>query len=533
MKEFRWLAAILALISLLLMNACFSGAGDKNDSDAATDDDHRPTVDDDNDGGADDDSRSHDDDQPPEPQEFLIFIIYGYPGEMERSTVDFFLKMNGFVRDQDRWTFEDIYGQRRFVVREGTTAESLLEALSTEEAYVIFAGHSNFGLGPTFAENWWNGSVENITGLQDFLNFGSAHVSIQYRYLVEHQAYPNLVIQPEQIADHPLNYYTDFLHLERFENIDGIRPGTAFPDPHGEGLDIYHYRAPGYEVGNLLDKFLYWLFGIDMHLENTMLIVNGGGDDLPELKYKALFYKSCNSDLYFLDNLNHGTVFYTNSTPSYFRPTIWIFLDGLIKGCSWETIKNAMNKLDDIYGYYVFDEAGASTGRSQAPPELDPQEKSMFIREMIGTFNDRTIKDWLALLEQPQFSMVWRGEVIDTGGEILAAQWALAEKGDVALTLLLEELDEAAPFYKANLLYALSEFEDPAAEEAIVQSLGDLRFTPGDLPFAFGLPLRICDVAYNIIARQLNDPRLYRPLAGTDTLRFRDEWIGELGWRHK
>jgi len=517
-----WL--LVFVLAFVFYAACDS---DDDDDDNDNDDNNDDVVDDDT--TADDDSADDDANPPDEPEHFDIHIVYGYPALLEKHFTEMFLENTGFVRDGEVWTFADAYGDRTYSVRQGWTAEALVTALTTEDAFVIFAGHSNFGFGATFTDNPWASELMNITGIDDIFNIASEHVAVQYRYFIEHQAYPNFVIQTEQIAVHPLNYLTESLGLERFENIDGIEPGMNFPDVQGEGLDLFHFRAPEPDPMYPLDELLIRLLGLNMELDDRMLIANGGAADLPAgLKYKVLLYKSCYSGLYFLDNLQRGVVFYTTKSPSVFRPTIWIFLTGLIKGSSWATIKNAMNDIDEVYDFYIFDEAKRSTQSVEDPLTVPADLRRQFISAMVPTANEMTIGDWLNLLAQPRTAIMCCGSVIDNGGQILAARWALGGLGEPALTALLDELDLAPAFYKANLLYALAEFDDVRARVALRVSLHDTREVVTVTTPHPGRPLRIADIAYNILAQQMGDAELINPLSVYDPPSLRDLCLREL-----
>jgi hypothetical protein len=342
------LPAILAAVWLLFaLAACETNESDDDNNDTPTDDDDSSPADDDND--------NNNDTTPDEPDDMEIFVVYGFPGLLERLTVDLYLEKAGFAQTGNEWSRDD--ADRTIFVHEAWNAAALTEALSTEGAYVVFVGHSNFGLGPIFTDETWVHKLDWVTGIDDFFHLGNGLSSIQYRYMIEGQSYPNFRVKPAQIADHPLNYLTATLQLERFENIDGVDPGEAFPDVQGQGLDIYHYTAPPWiqDDGALL--FEPPLPPLGPILPGTeMLIVNLGESSLPELRYKALLWKSCYSGLYFLDELQHGVVFYTLASPSYLVPTIQAFLDGVIRGQSWTKINTRLNNLDDIYGYRVFEE---------------------------------------------------------------------------------------------------------------------------------------------------------------------------------
>jgi hypothetical protein len=276
-----------------------------------------------------------------------------------------------------------------------------------------------------------------------------------------------------------------------------------------------------------LDEIIAQLLGHSMEFEDTMIISQGGAADLPELKYKVLFWKSCYSGVYFVDNLNRGVVFYTLASPSISRPTVWIFLNGLIRGNDWESIKRGLNNFDDIHDYYDFT-GGKSKPSAQRPIEMSHEEKMNYIEYTATLGQKHEIKDWIDLLNKPSYSLFAHGEYLDSAGEILAARWALKEMGEPALTSLIDGVSRARADVKANYLYALSEFDDPRALDPIADALTDRRGILNRSVESLGRPLRICDVAYNILTRKLNISEAFGPLATVHSIEFRDRCIDEI-----
>jgi hypothetical protein len=488
----KWPVALWLIVAAVFLAAC--GEADDRDRAPATDDDQ--AAPDDDGGGSDDD----DDDQTPfGPPESVIYIVYGYPGLMERPFVRLYLQAAGFARDgEDRWVYAA--GTQRWTVIEGRSVEALRAALSTEGAHVIFTGHSNFGLGPVFVDWPFAEGVEAVEDIGDFFSMGSEHVAIQYRYLVEDQKYPNFIVKPGQIAVHPANYLTAALGLERFVNTDGVGIGETFGDVQGEGLDQYHYHAP---LGTPFDWWIILLarlIGLNLMPGLERLIVADGASELPDLKYKTLLWKSCESGLYFLDNLQHGLVFYTMGDVSMFIPTVWLYVAGLIGGQSWDAILANLNALDDLYEYIDF--AGDNGGRRQAGGAAPPVDvRRLFLRAMGVEIVGDDPAPWIDKLREPRINVMRDGEPLDNSGDLLAARWALAAMGEDGLLAILAKIDEAEPAFKTNLLSAATEFRDTRVTDALRGALGDDRVVPRLGVATATAPDRVCDAAQRGLAR--------------------------------
>ena len=80
------------------------------------------------------------------------------------------------------------------------------------------------------------------------------------------------------------------LKIQRFPNDDGIGPGQAFT-LKGAGNRRHHFTK---------DRII-------------RLIVKSGQADKPILRYKMFYFAGCNTDRYYYEVFQHGTIFLTNS----------------------------------------------------------------------------------------------------------------------------------------------------------------------------------------------------------------------------
>lgn len=264
-----------------------------------------------------------------------ILIIEGYPAVgAERKFIEAYLR--GIAgKEGDTYYVSNTYSNEYFSIHIGTTREEFLEALQTPGAYVGYTGHSNYGMGVLFSDLPDKSKIEWVTGISDFLNISTPHVAVDWRHLVEKQAYPNLWFRDEEIVAFPMNYCTP-VGLQRFPNNDGVGVCQTFGPVQGEGIDRYHYHLKS-------------LIGV---LE-PRLIVKGSREELPSsLRYAVLYYRSCNSGNYYSENFTHGVLFHTVTDSIIGSQDV--FVKGIILGWDWESIKYHLNRRQNNNDYFDF-----------------------------------------------------------------------------------------------------------------------------------------------------------------------------------
>ncbi len=242
------------------------------------------------------------------PSQQEMFVAFAYPASQEQVAVEMGLRVMGASQvDSTTWTIS--HDGTDWTIHLERSAENLIEGMRTPGAVVVYAGHSNYGLGGVFSDLPDLSDINEITTVDDFFNFGGPYAAINYSYLVGEQAYPNLEIRPEDIAQDPENYIVPILDEERFPNEYGVIPGEAF-ELQGSGSNAYHYSSDG----------------------NYYLIVNAGADDLPapsEMQYEVMFIKSCNSGRYFIESFQRGEFFYT--TDNVYAEEMIVTMDLFVK----------------------------------------------------------------------------------------------------------------------------------------------------------------------------------------------------------
>ena len=219
-------------------------------------------------------------------------------------------------------------GEKSWVIRTSRDEKTLKEALS-RSPYVVFEGHANMGLGPSFE----TGPIRQIS---DFTSFGPPYAALNMGYLntgymdngrLNGGYYPNLRIQDAEIPSSVNNYTVvqSKINMERFPNNDGVSAGSAF--------SVQRYG-------------LFWLekFHFTRGSSNSKFIIaEAGSADLPSLGYKTFFYNSCNTARDFGEVFQHGKVFLSNLSCYPAGAATDDFVLGIIDGKSDIEILDAMN----------------------------------------------------------------------------------------------------------------------------------------------------------------------------------------------
>lgn len=260
-----------------------------------------------------------------------VFILEASPNpDWVTKLVEAFLRTQRAGKEGDTYYASNPKLKRYLSIQIGTTPEAFRQALQTPGAWVCFRGHANYGLGAIFNVN--------PTCISDFMNISSELVAINWRYLVEKQAYPNLWVSDEEIAVSPQNYCTP-IGVQRFPNDNGVGVCESFGEVQGKGIERYHYQY----------FYLFSSFFDDI----SKLVVHGGKHDLPDnLQYAVLYYQSCNSGAYYSESFQRGVFFYTTSDS--LAITHDIFLKGIFLGWNWEEMKFRMNLRFNNNDYFDF-----------------------------------------------------------------------------------------------------------------------------------------------------------------------------------
>ncbi len=390
--------------------------GDDDDATDDDDDDTTPGDDDDDDDTVDDDDTADDDteDLNHPPDEANLYLMYGYPSMLESNAVDAYLAIAGGSYNGDYWTWSD--GQRSYTIRQYHGPEALVEGVQDPQGIVVYAGHSNFGLGATFTWDdlpgtftMTNGS-DTVTPSQDLTAELSAGDSIRFpsdaataenrfeEFTIDAIYASSINISgdyqggsctttaqvPEALENHS--------HLDYIETIDDIfnigsemvainypylRESQAYPnfvlrdediveDPVNYTVPYINIdRFPNHNVppGGTFSTIGTDGYGHPYHYYDTAdgyykTIVWGGNGDLPmhNLQFQISFVRSCNSHRYYGETFQRGVMFYSTTDDSnYEGAMVYLFVRGIIEDYSYQEIVDALNASNPIYDYIDFD----------------------------------------------------------------------------------------------------------------------------------------------------------------------------------
>lgn len=198
---------------------------------------------------------------------------------------------------QSTWYSVELFGTT------GSAGEKLLEvALATDGAYVAFEGHSNYGIGPAFAQGH--------TRLSDFTNTmrpGGTPVNLTHMHT--HQGHPNLAFAPGEIA----------AQAQDPDNVWHALQYTA------DGMP-YHYILQ-------TDEGDQYFLGLSP----------GNSDDVPPLRYKMFLLRGCGTDQYYSQVFSRDGFICTSEACPSLDADIKTFVSGVLLSQSETEILDALN----------------------------------------------------------------------------------------------------------------------------------------------------------------------------------------------
>lgn len=203
------------------------------------------------------------------------------PRKFSKEIVTDYLDSIKIGKQGNVWAVEGLDsegGDRIWGVEVVEDQESLNKAFRSSGRYVIFDGHSNFGLGPDF------GGI-NITKISDLTNYGVKYTDVPLNFRLRGPAndpsnwgspFIHMSVGDNEIPAAPKNYKPLPIDEQRFPNIDGVGAEQAF-SKKGQGFETWHYRIAG---------------------GSKRLMIDAPKTDLPaHLSYKTFFYNSCSSGI--------------------------------------------------------------------------------------------------------------------------------------------------------------------------------------------------------------------------------------------
>jgi hypothetical protein len=200
-------------------------------------------------------------------------------------------------------------------------------ALAIQDAYVVYDGHANFGLGFAFKPG--------LTTISQFMNVSRDLVAIEWKYLREQQGDPNFWVADKYYGDDvttpadydPVRYYEDYVAEHDTYTADKY---SSEPLEGGDNLTFH----PDYTCQKWLDYHYYDGY-------QPVLVVKGGCADMPAKNWKKIFINACKSGKYYYDIFDHGTLFFmTSETMNLYRTKLYV--EAVIGGSNNGGIYNAL-----------------------------------------------------------------------------------------------------------------------------------------------------------------------------------------------
>ncbi len=272
----------------------------------------------------------------------LIFASFGDGGVGQSNLGTYLTDTAGAIKNGDIYTDINASG-KGFIVEIVNSEAGLKRALHTQDAHVVFDGHSNYGLGPAYSSS--------VTSISGFMNAGTTNVAVNYSGLRSQQS--SFEIDGGEIAGEVENYTITGLNKTRFPNTAWADPPEGWPSlievTSGNNFPENYYRDD-YEK---MHYYATTATHADGNPSNTRLLVSAGSADLATLKYEVYYINGCYTDIYYYEPHNHGALFYTDDGASSTQTTKE-FVKGIIEAQTWAQIKSALNALEDIHHYHEF-----------------------------------------------------------------------------------------------------------------------------------------------------------------------------------
>ena len=124
-----------------------------------------------------------------------VFFAAGYAPKNAAPVIISTLQDMGATYSNGVWTYRDTARNKRYIIHQVTTIQQLINAFNTQDAIVLYNGHSNYGIGQLFATSgeFASAVIDDLRYVDDdrFLNSSSPIVHVNVNYMRTGQAYPH------------------------------------------------------------------------------------------------------------------------------------------------------------------------------------------------------------------------------------------------------------------------------------------------------------------------------------------------------
>jgi hypothetical protein len=207
-------------------------------------------------------------------------------------------------------------------------------ALATEESYVVYDGHSNFGMGFAF--------TAGLKTINQFVNMSDPLCAVAWVYLREGQGHPELMFPDADYGDDPdtAEEYDPFSYTTQVAGHNGNYAAQAYSPSDPPGTKRQHLTRG---ANKWQDK--HFDSGAD-----PFIIIKCGHADYPTPSYRKLFLNSCSSGPYYARVFTHGTLFFAKDSCSS-ESTTKAWVNAIVDGNNNDEILAAINGIEDVNDY--------------------------------------------------------------------------------------------------------------------------------------------------------------------------------------
>ncbi len=297
--------------------------------------------------------------------------------------------------------------------------------------------------------------------------------------------------------------------------------------------------------------------------------------DPANLRYGRMFYLSCDSGNYFIDTLNRGILFYTLNTTGMEGGTGFsLYLQQYFQGRSDEQIWATLQSNDPVFDFYDFSKVPPvsqplsasvlqSTSMATVPLDTSAADYSLSSRqeEIMTELGNLTLTEAFEKLKEGEFMVnedflryaisttfgdiktdaievalksiklpvaeTINGKVVNRWGDLRVAKEIVQVFFDEAVDGLLELYSSGDAVAKKNIISVLGKMA-PASnrvKDVLVEALSDKTVYEESNPEASGVPLRICDLAYNQLVLSFEIKDVLRTIGTAHKIEVRDDHI--------
>ena len=273
-----------------------------------------------------------------------IYLILLYGADNKESAYVTLLQSQGGYLEGDTWKYSNLSTGKKYSIRFIRDMEAGKLAFYDENATIILAGHSNYGMGGFLRKPGETNVDINYIDDVKIWNYSSPWMGISVRGMITGQPYPNWwpefqdgtsgimpydfndprgnpphnYIMTYQVPGDPTYYKTETVRsgaLERFPD-SGATPWYS-PDGSSPSASNPAHREYFITNANPADdsKFCGASPCPKPHYgSRTILFRKDLEIDQSRMKYKRMMIDTCSSGQYYLDTFNKGVVFFTLGT---------------------------------------------------------------------------------------------------------------------------------------------------------------------------------------------------------------------------